>query len=1024
MKILNNLERETFESPPQFNSAERKQFFALSKILVGAFENLRTPTNRACFVLTAGYFRAQRRFFGKQFHPADVAYVARQLGIDVNQIDFKAYDKQTMIRHQNIILKHFGVIPFNPKSKSFLAGEIAAMVRVQLRPKLVFVEVVQILTKKKIAVPSYSTLSTMILVAMRKYHRELVKVIETSLTKKHRKRLDELLNKESGDEASWRYPITLLKKPLQSTKPARIKNKLVDLKTLLALYLELQPVITALNLNTESIRYYAYCVIKSQIPQVSRRVAEDRYLLLIMFVVYQTFKLHDALIDTLLSSVQSALNAAEKEHKESYYKEREGRKQSFVKLATTLKSNFTGTIAKIRAIINDAGMSDHEKVSAIEDVLDSPDPKQRRVEEEVDDITQNLSTAHHGRDYYDLLEEQSLKLQNRVAEMIRQVQFNSNCSRPALLQAVQYYQRKAGSLDKNAPIEFMSAEQRAVLFNPKGKFRVSLYKVMLFTEIADAIRAGALNLVHSDKYRSLDEYLIPKEDWQIRRDEYLQRADLDKFANCSQTLEALELTVDACYQEVNENLSAGKNHFLKLRKNGTFHVSTPKQEETDSVPLSSFFPDRKYISLLETLATVSLASGFLSEFEHWQARPRSKKPHPKMFFAGIIGYGCDIGHRKLAQISKQINENELETTVNWYFSLANVQGANDRVLQLMDRMSLPNIYRQQSEVLHTSSDGQKFEVAVDSLNANYSFKYLGKEKGVSVVSFIDMRHLLWHSTVISSSEREAAFVIDGLMHNDVVKSDIHSTDTHGYSEVIFASTFLLGFMFAPRIKGLGRQTLYSFKSRKHYEQLGYTFLPSRYINAELIKQQWDDILRFIATIRLKVTTASQLFKRLNSYSKQHPLYQALKEFGKIQKTLFILRYINDPAFRQAIEKQLNKVESAQKFSKAISFGHNNEFIQSEKEDQEIAEGCRRLIKNSIICWNYLYLAQQLAFLKDDEDKKTELLNALRSGSIVTWRHFNLHGEFDFSDERMEDSIGLATPKNLLLVKTRNWEVLN
>ena len=67
------------------------------------------------------------------------------------------------------------------------------------------------------------------------------------------------------------------------------------------------------------------------------------------------------------------------------------------------------------------------------------------------------------------------------------------------------------------------------------------------------------------------------------------------------------------------------------------------------------------------------------------------------------------------------------------------------------------------------------------------------------------------------------------------------------------------------------------------------------------------ILRFVATIKLKQTTASQLFKRLNSYSNQHPLYQALKEFGKIIKTLFILRYIDDVELRQSIEKQLNKI---------------------------------------------------------------------------------------------------------------------
>jgi len=116
---------------------------------------------------------------------------------------------------------------------------------------------------------------------------------------------------------------------------------------------------------------------------------------------------------------------------------------------------------------------------------------------------------------------------------------------------------------------------------------------------------------------------------------------------------------------------------------------------------------------------------------------------------------------------------------------------------LIEQLQLPNIFKRDQMLTHTSSDGQKFNISVESLNANYSYKYFGKAKGVSVYSFIDECHRLFYSTVINSSEREAAYVIDGLLHNDVVQSDIHSTDTHGYSEIIFTVTHLLGISFAP-----------------------------------------------------------------------------------------------------------------------------------------------------------------------------------------------------------------------------------
>jgi TnpA family transposase len=75
--------------------------------------------------------------------------------------------------------------------------------------------------------------------------------------------------------------------------------------------------------------------------------------------------------------------------------------------------------------------------------------------------------------------------------------------------------------------------------------------------------------------------------------------------------------------------------------------------------------------------------------------------------------------------------------------------------------------------------------------------------------------------------------------------------------------------------------------------------------------------------------------------------------------MFILRYMYDLEFRQAIEKQLNRGENSNKFSKALAFGNNQEIMFEEKKDQEIAENCRQLIKNCIILWNYLYLIKML-----------------------------------------------------------------
>jgi len=85
MKIFNSLEKEAFDSPPVFNSAERKQFFSLPLLIKDSIADLRTPTNKVCFLVVAGYFKARRKFFARQFHQADIEFVARQTDGWVNR---------------------------------------------------------------------------------------------------------------------------------------------------------------------------------------------------------------------------------------------------------------------------------------------------------------------------------------------------------------------------------------------------------------------------------------------------------------------------------------------------------------------------------------------------------------------------------------------------------------------------------------------------------------------------------------------------------------------------------------------------------------------------------------------------------------------------------------------------------------------------------------------------------------------------------------------------------------------------
>ena len=180
MKILTRYEVAEFESPPKFNSTERKQFFSVSQAINELLAILRTPTNQVCFLILVGYFKAKRKFFGQQFSQLDVEFVAHQVGVNSSDVNIESYSRETYIRHQRLILQHFGYQAFDEMARAFTCTEVQALVRVQHRPKLIFLEVVQVLTRKKITLPTYNLLADLIVESINQHLQTLGDIVEKS----------------------------------------------------------------------------------------------------------------------------------------------------------------------------------------------------------------------------------------------------------------------------------------------------------------------------------------------------------------------------------------------------------------------------------------------------------------------------------------------------------------------------------------------------------------------------------------------------------------------------------------------------------------------------------------------------------------------------------------------------------------------------------------------------------------------------------------------------------------------------
>lgn len=1000
ISFISQQEIRQFETPRNLNYKEQVYFFTLPKKLQDASLSFGDDKNILIFTLLFGNFKSEHKFFElKNFSQKDLDFVKDKYHLE-NETQPLRIKAKTLHRYKIIIKNYLAINDYTLEIQNTLQKEANNLANNFIHRKKIFYALISLSKKLKIEIPSYTELTRIITVALNTQKKDILDKLEPLLKDEKLKVLDDFLEKDI--DSKNRYKITYFRKLEHSNSKNQLLLSLRKFNIIKSKFNILEESISAIGITPKIATYYAKWVEKGKTTQLTQTNNLNQKFTLLSFVYYQYLIRNDNLIDRFISTIQSAKNSSFRAQKDFSF-ELEPQKN---KVLQSLEDANISTLNDIEMVLVNKQLTAEEKISSIENLV-----KQKTH------ALQNILTEKKVFDTlidnkYEFIEKKSVSLQGKLSGILRAIEFDDSTSNKNIIAAINHF-RDYPTLSLKAPSEFLDEEEKIVVYK-SGKFKISLYKALLFFHVSDAIKNGTLNLKYSLKYRNFEDYLIDKNEWHRNKEMLLKVHALGTLGEFDTFIEPIKEKLETSFKQSNENILKGFNAYFSSNES-SFLLKTPKIDRSgEEASIAKYFPLSEYISVIDLLHSIDEEVGFLSSLQHYN-QSKSKINH-NLLLAALLGYGCNLSLPKIGKISKGINENQLDNIRSWYLSEENTSEANNKIISYMDSLEIVKMMRTDREINHTSSDGQKYNISrsIDSTNAGYSFKYFGTDKGVVAYTFIDESHRLFHSQVINVNERESGYVIDGLLNNNAVKSDIHSTDTHGFTEVVFGLTHLLGFAFAPRIKNFKDQQLYGSNSPKFYHQKDYELIPKRKINEKLICDNWDDILRFIITIKERKTTATQLLKRLTSYSRQHKLYSALKEFGKIIKTNFLLNYIDDVELRQRIEKQLNKVEASNKFSKAVFFGNNSEFTVATVEEQNIANNSKRLIQNAIILWNYMYVTKKLQQAPNQKERD-KILSALKSSSIVHWSHINFYGEYDFtrSSKRIHRLIALDESKGFL-----------
>lgn len=556
--FLQKSEIEKFDTTNELDEKDRPDIFLLSDLDNSGLD-FRKPISKIGYILQSGYFRVHKKFFvPKKFNKKDIDFVARLLQIK-NPIEISDYKTTILSNHRKTILRVFNFKSFHD-SKGLFVKEAQALVKTTLKPRDILHSLLDYLHERKIEIPKYYVFSSTMSQALNNFESDLILKMDSILTENQKNILDDFMKLPSNqDDFSSKNPylLTNLKKPEQGITPKKIKESLGDFYIIQDLHSNFITTIDKADISKELLNYYAVWLIKSkhlQFDSISSVPLKRLYL--IAFIVYQYRLRQDLFVDTLLQCVPKYYNETEKIVGAQFLNQNFTQEINKINSLSSIKNIILSSkkqMIKVKEIVSSHQYHDNKKIELITQILFKNEKTfQDKLLEELLKLDAFNGKRLKDKMFFIQLSKRFRKIQNRVGNIVQILEFNLSTSNNDIMNAIRYYKEGKGKITDYAPIEFVTEKDQKWLFNKLGEIDKGLYKVILFKEISKHIKAGSLNLKYSDKFKSIDEYLISSENWNSDRIELINRANLDHFLNFEDFINESKGLLNTHYEKINK----------------------------------------------------------------------------------------------------------------------------------------------------------------------------------------------------------------------------------------------------------------------------------------------------------------------------------------------------------------------------------------------------------------------------------------------------------------------------------------